>query len=583
MTSAPDSLNSPGETEPDPLIGTMIGERYRLESILGTGGMGTVYLAEHVLMEKKVALKVLHPTLAVVGSVMERFQHEAVALARIEHPNVVTATDFGKLPNGAYYLALQYVDGNDLAQLLAREGALAPERCAGIALQIARALGAAHAEGIVHRDLKPHNVMLTHGAEGNEIAKVLDFGLAKLRSKSGDEPSINTGSVFGTPHYISPEQLSGSRVDGRSDLYSLGVMLYEMLSGKRPFEGKDIRDILRRQVTEDPEPLPDTVPVSLRALVNQLMQKAPQARPDSAEIVALTLQQLLTPAAEPSWQLWLQRPMNFGRFTAPTWAVVFPIAAFVAIFLLGTWLNSDPEPSDLPTAANTVIVEVPTLPRSPALPERDARLQLMAKAEFGESDAIEELLKIPEATRTQEEWLVLGEGYMKSKRADKALELYTRAIAQIPSLKESEKISENVRLAAKDAATGTRAVEVAAESMGERGVNILFSVWADTARRSPASALAERYLDKEQVLKNASPAVRLALTLRERHSCEDTRKLLQQALEHGDTRSLRPMAKLRAVKGCPGTRTGDCYPCLRTDTLLEDAIGVSAKRIAPKG
>jgi serine/threonine-protein kinase len=576
-------LNSPGEIEPDPLIGTMIGERYRLESVLGTGGMGTVYLAEHVLMEKKVALKVLHPTLAVVGSVMERFQHEAVALARIEHPNVVTATDFGKLPNGAYYLALQYVDGSDLAQLLAREGALVPERCAAIALQIARALAAAHAEGIVHRDLKPHNVMLMHSAEGNEIAKVLDFGLAKLRSKSGDEPSINTGSVFGTPHYISPEQLSGSRVDGRTDLYSLGVMLYEMLTGRRPFEGKDVRDILRRQVTENAEPLPETVPQGLRTLIDQLMQKEAQARPDSAEFVATALERILTPTPQPSWQVWLQRPVTIGRVTVPTWAVAFPIAAFIALFLLGTWLNSEPDPSDVSATANTVIVEVPTLPKPPPLPERDARLQLMARAEFGDDDAIQELSKIPEATRTQEEWLVLGEGYMKSKRAGVALELYTAAIARIPTLAQSEKVSENIRLATKDSATATAAVEVAAESMGERGVNILFSVWADTARRSPASALAERYLDKPQVLKNASPAVRLALTLRERHSCEETRKLLQQAVEYGDTRSLRPMAKLRAVKGCPGTRNGDCYPCLRTDTLLEDAIAVSAKRIAPKG
>jgi eukaryotic-like serine/threonine-protein kinase len=563
------------------MIGTMIGERYRLESVLGTGGMGTVYLAEHVLMEKKVALKVLHPTLAVVGSVMERFQHEAVALARIDHPNVVNATDFGKLPNGAYYLALQYVDGHDLAQLLAREGPLEPKRSMAIALQIARALAAAHAEGIVHRDLKPHNVMLTRGGDG-EQAKVLDFGLAKLRSKTGDEPSINTGSVFGTPHYISPEQLSGSRVDGRSDLYSLGVMLYEMLSGRRPFDGKDIRDILRRQVTENPEPLPASVPEELRALVQELMQKAPEARPDSAEFVATALEQLLTPAPEPPLRAWLQRPLQFGRFSAPTWAAVFPLVAFVAIFVLGTLLNSEPSAGNAPAVANTVIVEVPTLPKAPPLPAPDQRLQVMALAEFGDLTALEELLKIPENQRSQEEWLVLGQGYMQAKRADKALELYTVAIARIPALADNEKISENIRLAVKDSATATRAVEVAAESMGERGVNILFSVWADTARRTPASALAERYLEKEKVLSKASAAVRLALTLRERHSCEDTRKLLQKALEVGDSRSLRPMAKLRAVKGCGGGNT-DCYPCLRKDTLLEDAIQASAKRIAPKG
>jgi serine/threonine-protein kinase len=566
----------------DPLLGTMIGERYRLESVLGTGGMGTVYLAEHVLMEKKVALKVLHPTLAVVGSVMERFQHEAVALSRIEHPNVVTATDFGKLPNGAYYLALQYIEGGNLAELIEREGPLDAERSANIALQVARALAAAHAEAIVHRDLKPHNVMLTRSADNALVVKVLDFGLAKLRSKSGDEPSINTGSVFGTPHYISPEQLSGSRVDGRSDLYSLGVMLYEMLAGSRPFDGKDVRDILRRQVTETAATLPESVPVPLRELTEQLMQKDPDARPESALAVVGTLEKLLAPPPQHGLRAWLFGTLNVGRFVVPRWTVVMPLATFFLLFWLGS-LFSTAAPNELPSAPPIASAAPEGQPSPPPLPVRDERLELMARAEFGDVAAIDQLLKVPENARTVEEWLALGQGYMQSKRAGLALELYTAAIARIPVLAENEQIAENVRMATKESSTATRAVEVAADSLGERGVNVLFSVWADTARRSPASSLAERYLTKDAILKKASPAVRLALELRQRHSCEDTRKLLQQAMTDGDTRSLRPMAKLRAVKGCGGASNGDCYPCLRKDTLLEDAIAASAKRIAPKG
>jgi serine/threonine protein kinase len=237
----------PAPTPPDPddpLIGTIIGDRYRVEAELGSGGMGTVYRAEHVMMEKRVALKVLHPSLAVVGSVMDRFQREAVALSRIEHPNVVAATDFGKLKNGSYYLALEYVDGRNLAETLQTEGLFDVRRALHIAYQIAEALHAAHARGIVHRDLKPHNVMLT-GQPGAETVKVLDFGLAKLRSKNIEGSTANIGAVFGTPHYMAPEQVASTNVDARADLYSLGIMMFEMLTGRRPFDADSPRGSTR--------------------------------------------------------------------------------------------------------------------------------------------------------------------------------------------------------------------------------------------------------------------------------------------------------------------------------------------------
>lgn len=585
MTGLQQHSTRPAEAPPeDPLIGTLIGDRYRLESVLGTGGMGTVYLAEHVLMEKKVALKVLHPTLAVVSSVMERFQHEAVALSRIEHPNVVNATDFGKLPNGAYYLALQYVEGRDLAQVLAQEGPFTPERSARIALQVARAVEAAHSQGIVHRDLKPHNVMLTLLAEDTEQAKVLDFGLAKLRSKTGEGRPVSEGSVFGTPHYISPEQVAGADVDGRADLYCLGLILYEMLGGRRAYDGRDVKDVLRRQVSEPPEPLPDTVPEALRSLVDALMQKQPDARPDSATTVIALLERMLAPPEGSSLPAWLARPVNLGRFEAPLWALLLPALVFTTIFAIG-FLSSEeatlvPEPP-VPLAIASEPDPAPA-PSPPSAPKPDRWLALMASAEFGDDKAMAELLALPPAERDQEVWLVLGEGYMRSQRAGKAMELYREAIAHAPALADDARISENVRSATKDSSTATQAVAVAAESLGERGVNILFSTWADTARRTKASALAERYLKEEKVLAKASPAVKLALELRDSPSCERLRELLQTAKEQGDTRSLHPMSKLRSLKGCGPHKNQDCHPCLRQDTLLEDAILAAAKRIGPK-
>ncbi len=560
----------------------MIGERYRVESVLGTGGMGTVYLAEHVLMEKKVALKVLHPTLAVVSSVMERFQHEAVALARIDHPNVVNATDFGKLPNGAYYLALQYVEGRDLARVIAEEGAFAPERAARIAYQVARALEAAHSELIVHRDLKPHNVMLTWGnGDDGEQAKVLDFGLAKLRSKTGEGRSITKGSVFGTPHYISPEQISEADVDGRADLYCLGLILYEMLSGKRAYEGRDVKDVLRRQLTEAAEPLSDEVPAPLRALAEQLMQKEPDARPESATVVASTLEAMLVPAREPTLRDVLVRSVRIGRLEVPRWALVLPAAVFALIFVIGLIASND---ARAPQKVTEIIVqEAPARTPEPVdLPQPDEWLAIMSAAEFGEESAMKRLLEVPPRQRDKEVWLVLGQGYMKTQQTEQALDIYTQAIAHKPELRDNEQIAEHVRLATKDAATAVKAVTVAAESLGERGVNILFSTWADTARRTNATALAERYLKQDDVLSKASTAVKLALEVREVEGCDQVRKLLASVRDEGDTRTLRPLAKMRATKGCGDHQRDDCWPCLREDNLLEDAIAAAAKRIGPK-
>ncbi len=587
MTETGQYSNDP-QLERDPLIGTMIGERYRLEKVLGAGGMGTVYLAEHVLMEKKVALKVLHPTLAVVSSVMERFQHEAVALARIDHPNVVNATDFGKLPNGAYYLALQYVDGKNLAEVLAAEGALGPQRAARIALQVARALEAAHAEGIVHRDLKPHNVMLTQVGDESEQAKVLDFGLAKLRSKTGEGRPVAEGSVFGTPHYISPEQVSGADVDERADLYCLGLILYEMLAGRRAYEGNDIKDVLRRQVSEEPLPLDESVPEVLRQLVQQLMQKQPSARPASATEVAATLEQMLAPAEPPRPSLvpaWFAETVRVGSHAIPRWALALPAVAFLLLFAVGSLFGDEDETGRSPDVTNTardVSAAGAATEPPPKIPVPDRLLALKSAAEFGDDKAIEELLQIPAGDRDNDVWLVVGEGYMRTSRAEEALRIYQKAIAHNPELAEDEKVAYNVRLAVKDSATATLAVTVAAESLGQRGVNVLFSTWADTARRTKASALAERYLKQDKVLEKATREVKLALALREDSDCERTRQLLKSAYEYGDSRSLHPMAKLRAVKGCGPHRNDDCYPCLRGDTLLEDAIAAAAKRIGPK-
>ena len=285
--------------DPDPLVGTLLADRYRLYSLLGEGGMGRVYWGEHVLMRKRVAVKVLHRELTQVPEVVARFEREAMAAANIDHPNIAAATDFGKLPDGSVFLVLEYVQGRCLRELI-DEGPLSVERALNISRQIASALVSAHALGIVHRDLKPENVMLVDKNGDPDFVKVLDFGIAKVPVKDVSERGsirpakviTRVGMIFGTPEYMAPEQALGQNVDGRADLYALGIILYEMLCGRRPFSAESPVGILGQQLQG---PLPTfakraphvKVPFVLEQLTLRLLAPTAASRFQSA--VELTL------------------------------------------------------------------------------------------------------------------------------------------------------------------------------------------------------------------------------------------------------------------------------------------------------
>src|SRR5580692_8150560 len=226
------------------LVGQIISRRYEILELIAMGGVGAVYLAEHVHMHKHMAVKVLHPDAQGLPDIVARFEREAVAGAHISHPNVAAATDFGELDDGSFFLVLEYVRGATLRDVIKR-GPLPAARAAGIAKQIAAALGATHAMGIVHRDVKPRNVMLIEGER--DVVKLIDFGLAKLdlkrvsaraasRASLAEQRITTSGAVFGTIAYLAPEAALGmDTVDARADLYALGLVLYELLSGKHPF------------------------------------------------------------------------------------------------------------------------------------------------------------------------------------------------------------------------------------------------------------------------------------------------------------------------------------------------------------
>jgi hypothetical protein len=267
----------------DTWLGRVLGGRYRLEVLLGKGTMGRVYRAEHVLMHKPLAVKILNAEHAKNPELVARFEREAIAAANIEHANVVAATDCAKLEDGTVYLALELVEGKNLRAEIAR-GALEIRRALHIARQIAAGLAAAHSKNIVHRDLKPENVVLVEKEGDPDFVKILDFGIAKLAPESGKNPLTRVGVVLGTLDYMAPEQALGQPVDHRADLYALGVVTYEMLCGACPFEGESSSAILALQLKKPPPPLSErlpglSVPPAVEALVGKLLAKDRNERP----------------------------------------------------------------------------------------------------------------------------------------------------------------------------------------------------------------------------------------------------------------------------------------------------------------
>ncbi len=281
---APRSFASPRS-----LVGAMVGGKYRLRRVLGRGGMGTVYKAENVTIGRTVAVKVLHHHLADEGVTIARFQREARAAASVGHENIVDVLDMGVEPSGAPYTVMEYVRGKSLAQALRDDGAFAVTRAAKIAGQVLAALAAAHGEGIIHRDLKPENVMLTIQGNKRDHVKLFDFGVAAIIDSANDQSDDLTpsGKTMGTPTFASPEQILGRRVrDARVDLYAVGVLLFQMLAGRVPFERPTFPELCRA-ITDEPPPrfasLGVTVDPRLEAVVRRALEKDPADRYQYAE------------------------------------------------------------------------------------------------------------------------------------------------------------------------------------------------------------------------------------------------------------------------------------------------------------
>jgi len=273
----------------DPLVGHTLDEKYRLEERLGVGGMGTVYRARHLLIDRPVAIKVLNRLFVEDEAARTRFRREARAAGRLQHPNAVTVTDFGESQDGYVYLVMELLEGRTLREVLAKEAPLDVARSVALMLQISAAVAAAHEAGIIHRDLKPANIFIVQHPEVPAVVKVLDFGIAKLASELlDDEDSLTltqVGAMIGTPRYMSPEQCDGAELTPAADVYSLGCILYEMLTGTVPFSGATPLAIAVRQTSEIPRSPRDfvsSIPEALEQVVLRTLEKRPEDRPANA-------------------------------------------------------------------------------------------------------------------------------------------------------------------------------------------------------------------------------------------------------------------------------------------------------------
>ena len=608
----------------DALIGTIVADRYRIDEKLGVGGMGSVYRAEHVLMRKPVAIKVLHREMTVLEEVVKRFEREAIAAGRIDHPNVAVATDFGKLEDGSFYLVLEYIPGRSLTKVMKADGPLAPERALLIARQVASALGAAHAAGIVHRDLKPDNVMLIERGAA-DLIKVLDFGIAKVTSEASatGAPLTRLGSIFGTPQYMPPEQAAGRVVDHRADLYSLGLVLYEMLVGHPPFQSDDLIAVLTKQMTQPPPPLPETIDPPVVALVMKLLEKEPEARVQTADALVAEIDALLGPvpslndpsgfippssrarmssvagattaqtalgvgttsarlssalvtlrsAAGKSWDEsadFLERPIDIlGRRTRVGWLLAGGALLLLAAGAVFATVSPDAKVATATPSASAAFVEPPP----------DMK-KILALAEVGQRDAMRTLEEKPEDERTALEWLALGKGHDRTGRRRAALQAFGRAVELDASVGNDRSALRVVRQAVGLKETAEEALRLASK-MGERGGDLLFDVWSTTNSVSNATLLAKTLLDSKDVRKHASPALRVALELRDAKTCKQYKDLLLDAKVYGDERAVRPLKPLLNTRGCGFLGLGDCYRCLRRDDVTQ-AIEASQRRAAPR-
>jgi eukaryotic-like serine/threonine-protein kinase len=625
---------APRRGSPESLVGVVLGGRYQIERLIGEGGMGAVYQAEHMHMHKRLAVKVLHPEMSRLPEVVARFEREAMAAAHIEHPNVAAATDFGKLDDGSFFLVLEYVEGQDLRRAMA-QGRVELGRALHIARQIASALGRAHAIGIVHRDLKPENIMLVTRNDEADFVKILDFGIAKVpigefasEPKAPGQALTQRGMVYGTPEYMAPEQALGQPVDSRADLYSLGVILFEMLTSGRPYEHESKVTLLGMHVVAPIPRMRDrapqaNVPPALDGIVSRLLAKERADRfGDARELIdaldtctgqlvaegriselgptklaqPLGRRHVLGPAR--AWSKLgglaliaspVHASLDRALSHAPAWATPRRLAigagvgGALLVLVIVMFAASDGSTAPLATeAAGRPKSETAAHPRTrdSKLDERVAIAQAnVEKGDFATAiSALTEVEKL-NSQRTDVHWL-LERAYTGVRNSLEAMHEAGMLLVLDPDAAGDLKLEEDIRNAALQKEAPDEAFALLESRMGARGVDILYDIayGASGHMYQVAASRARHSLVADDVRSRASSALAVLLDLREAKTCDAKHALLERARDLGDARLLLVLQPYQATRGCGFLGLADCFSCMRRDTLLSDAMSAIEQR-----
>jgi serine/threonine-protein kinase len=644
--SSSPSASGEGESK-DPRLGSVIAERYRIFSLLGEGGMGKVYLGEHVLMHKRVAIKILHRELTNLTDVVKRFEREAMAAGSIDHPNVAGATDFGKLADGSVFLVLEYVQGISLRSEIA-EGAFGLVRSLHVARQIASALLGAHARGIVHRDLKPENVMLVEKAGDPDFVKVLDFGIAKvpiheITERGSDRPGhviTKVGMVFGTPEYMAPEQALAQDVDGRADQFALGVILYEMLTGYRPYRSGTAVGMLGQQLQGPPPTIAEraphlVIPPGVEELCARLLASEREKRFDSCRDVVAAIEEILLafqPAVlmrgsrpdastgplspsdfppssrrpelssltfEPPSRRFeaeasdrhhpvegaderiVARPSFFKRLARRntrhmTFALVGGLALGAAVVLVSVWFYS------LRSPETRAFAKTPRTSGSSRVVAAVPTATLLApEVDLVRSRAqgTAELERLAQRYPTDYRIVVeIAKAQLLAGDCGACLGTVARALVIEPKAQNNAEIATLLWKSVQKRECVESAFKLLEGAMATRGADILYDLSVTPGVKKDVKTRATEFFSSGRYERSSSPALVALIKVRDALNCEQQHQHLEKVLTEGDARALSVLFALDNREGCGDDKKADCYPCLRQDDLLQRAIDTVQRR-----
>jgi tRNA A-37 threonylcarbamoyl transferase component Bud32 len=554
-------------TAPDRYVGTIISDRYRLVRRIGVGGMGVVYEAEHTLMKKALAIKLLHPELGHVDQIVQRFEREAQSASRLSHPGIIQVTDFGKTEQGELFLVMEFLIGESLAETIAHSNRIPVARATGIMRQVLAALDHAHGLGVIHRDLKPENIMLTRREDLSERdhVKLLDFGIAKLNHDApADGPALTqAGIIFGTPSYMSPEQAMGQPTCARSDLYSCGVILYEMVTGKKPFVAEKLMQVISMHLTVEAKPARDAAPdAGISEQLSETIRKALAKRPEDRFATALefldalegrhvssTLKRRIEPVRAALRGRW-RRLSRAGRWTAAGVAAALCVAAIGLTF----------RPRAKPLHPKLVAPDIASAlkPAEAALERGDV---VTAKAIL-----LQRLPQNPGAARVH---YLLGTVEFLDHQPTMALQSYRECLRLDPGYRADPALLQNVESLVDDKRFGRAAVEFLGTQVGEPAAATLASV-ASTDKRPEIRHDAYASCERIGCLKQVDKVQSMLLDLAQAKSCDERKAVVVRLKELGDVRALEVLKKERRHSSGLLGFLDSGTSCMRKE--LDDAI-----------